>query len=165
MIKNKKIGSRHCVCSFETNLPVPFIPDGRIRASYFPWPKIWSRTFFSFSRKFIFALFALHKNHIKYRRKMEENKFIKENKKSFEIWYRNTIKSCIFRQTISSKREHNEHKNNMYYVLTCTLYIVHYTRIQLFSLVYFWNVRVNFFQDRYIFSEFHWILRILKLFA
>lgn len=40
-------------------LPVPLIPEGRIRASYLPWPKIWSKTFFSFSLKLIFALFAL----------------------------------------------------------------------------------------------------------
>ena len=43
-----------------TNLPVPLIPDGRIRASYFPWPRIWSRIFFSFSRKFTRGLLALN---------------------------------------------------------------------------------------------------------
>jgi len=42
------------------NLPVPLIPDGRIRASYFPWPRIWSRIFFSFSRKFTRGLLALN---------------------------------------------------------------------------------------------------------
>lgn len=46
---------------FWAHLPVPLIPDGRIRASYFPAPKIWSNNFFSFSRKFIFALFALQR--------------------------------------------------------------------------------------------------------
>lgn len=41
------------------HLPVPFRPDGRMRASYLPWPRIWSSTFFSFSRKLILALLAL----------------------------------------------------------------------------------------------------------
>lgn len=45
--------------NFVFNSPVPLIPDGRMRASYLPAPKIWSSTFFSFSRKLIFALFAL----------------------------------------------------------------------------------------------------------
>lgn len=43
----------------DVNSPVPLIPDGRILASYLPAPRIWSSTFFSFSRKFMFALLAL----------------------------------------------------------------------------------------------------------
>lgn len=46
------------------NLPVPLIPDGRIRASYFPAPRIWSRIFFSFSRKFTRGLLALNSDDI-----------------------------------------------------------------------------------------------------
>ena len=41
------------------HLPVPLMPDGLILASYFPCPRIWSRIFFSFSRKFTLALLAL----------------------------------------------------------------------------------------------------------
>lgn len=74
------------------HLPVPLMPDGRILASYFPWPRIWSSTFFSFSRKFIFALFALasdngNKERTKKRKKIEKTQrkeWKKEGKKRRE---------------------------------------------------------------------------------
>lgn len=55
-------------------LPVPLTPDGRILASYFPWPKIWSNTFFSFSRKLILALFALKVDTIFHDKSIESKK-------------------------------------------------------------------------------------------
>lgn len=60
-INNNKIRSNAASCI----LPVPLLPDGRILASYLPWPRIWSNTFFSFSRKLILALFALWTNNKK----------------------------------------------------------------------------------------------------
>lgn len=47
-------------------LPVPFMPEGRMRASYLPGPRIWSSICFSFSRKLIFAFIHLlnKKNHV-----------------------------------------------------------------------------------------------------
>lgn len=47
------------------------MPDGRIRASYFPAPRIWSRIFFSFSRKFTRCCVALNEAEIE--QKNEEN--------------------------------------------------------------------------------------------
>lgn len=53
-LQGQKIGEHG-----DDNSPVPLMPDGRILASYFPCPRIVSRIFFSFSRKFTLALLAL----------------------------------------------------------------------------------------------------------
>lgn len=101
----------------QAHLPVPLIPDGRIRASYFPCPRIWSNTFFSFSRKFIFALFALKENQncVRFQMKRGDDKskpnkwthrkgkkktkmssqFIKENTETIELVSLLTAMHCI----------------------------------------------------------------------
>lgn len=99
----KKLNKVEIISRAYAHLPVPLIPDGRIRASYFPWPNIWSNTFFSFSRKFIFALFALKwkKVSIEHIVWIMEKKMVTIRKNETNEW--NEIENIIYKRVSYTK--------------------------------------------------------------